>query len=65
MKDFVYDGMCQFNKNEVPAEGIVVRVDHLTECESWKIKNFLFLEDETKLNDKGVVDLETLESGEV
>lgn len=59
---YVHDQMCEFNNETVPAEGVVVRVDRLTECESWKLKNFKFLEDETKKNDTGEADMETLES---
>lgn len=61
-KTYVRDEMCQFNNGEVPAEGVVVRIDGLTECQSYKLKNFLFLEDESKKNDKGEVDIETVES---
>jgi hypothetical protein len=60
--NFVHDQMCPYNDNKIPAEGIVVRVDQLEECRSFKLKNFKFLEDETKLNDAGVVDIETIES---
>lgn len=59
---FVYDQPCQHNNNEVPAEGIVVRIDRLDSCESYKLKNFAFLERETKLLDKGEVDTETAEA---
>ncbi len=63
-KTYVNDQMCKYNNNEVPAEGIVLRIDGLSECESYKLKNFLFLEQETKLNDEGIVDIETQESEE-
>lgn len=59
---YVSDGLCPFNNNEVPAEGVVVRVDHLHECEAYKLKNFRFLERETKLLDKGELDVETAQS---
>jgi hypothetical protein len=59
---YVYDQMCPFNNKEVPAEGVVVRVDHLDECDSMKLKNFKFLEDETKNNDAGILDMETAEA---
>ena len=55
---------CLYCNFEVPSEGVVVRIDHLNECESWKIKNFGFLELETKMNDTGEVDIETAESEE-
>jgi len=54
--------MCVFNNNEVPAEGVVVRIDRLDECDSFKLKSFLFLMDETKKNDAGVIDMETQEA---
>lgn len=59
---YVRDQMCQYNNCEVPAEGIVVRVDHLEESEAFKLKSFAFLERETKLLDKGEADIETQES---
>jgi len=59
---YVYDQMCPFNNKEVPAEGVVVRIDRLDECDSFKLKNFKFLEDETKKNDAGVLDMETQEA---
>jgi hypothetical protein len=62
--DFVNDGLCPFNNNEVPAEGIVVKVERLGEAESYKLKNFRFLEHETKMLDKGVADTETVEAEE-
>ena len=63
-KNFVTDGDCPYNKGKIPAEGIVLRVDRLSECESFKLKNFRFLEHESKLLDKGEMDLETAESVE-
>jgi hypothetical protein len=48
--------MC-VNKN--PEEGIVLRKEKLFSCESYKLKSFRFLENETKLLDKGVSDLES------
>lgn len=62
---FVFDGMCEHNNNEVPAEGVVVRVERLDECEAYKLKNFKFLEWETKQLDSGEVDMETEQSEEV
>ena len=61
-KTFVNDQMCKFNNFEVPAEGVVIRIDFLDECESYKLKNFKFLEDETKNNDAGILDMETAEA---
>jgi len=60
--EYVDDRMCNFNNREIPAEGVVVRKDSLMECEAWKLKNFKFLEDETKKNDAGISDMETEES---
>jgi hypothetical protein len=59
--EFILDQMCQYNNNEVPAEGIVVRVDKLEQCEAYKLKNFKFLEWETKMIDKGEEDIEATE----
>lgn len=59
---YVHDGLCAYNNNEVPAEGIVLRVDNLHQCESYKLKNFRFLEAESKQLDKGVLDTETAQS---
>lgn len=60
--NWVHDQMCPHNDSKVPAEGVVVRIDRLRECESFKLKNFRFLEWETKQLDKGTVDIETEES---
>jgi hypothetical protein len=62
---YVRDLTCPHNWNEVPAEGVVVRIDRLNECESFKLKNFRFLEAESKALDKGEVDTETAQSEEV
>ncbi len=61
-KTYVFDGLCPFNNNEVPAEGVVLRIDHLDECESYKLKNFAFLLKESKELDKGQIDIETEQS---
>ena len=50
------------NNKEVLEEGIVVRVEGLFECHPYKLKNFAFLEKETKDLDKGVIDLESAQS---
>lgn len=54
---FVYDQDCDFCKNKVPSEGIVLRVEGL-KPEAFKLKNFRFLERETKELDQGLVNLE-------
>jgi hypothetical protein len=59
---YVCDQMCCHNCFKVPAEGIVVRIDRLNGCESYKLKNFRFLEWESKALDKDVVDIEMEES---
>jgi hypothetical protein len=59
----MHDQDCAYN-NGLPAEGIVIRVDHLNECSSYKLKNFRFLMDESVLLDAGVADMETVESEE-
>jgi hypothetical protein len=62
---WVKDQPCPYNGNKVPAEGVVVRIDHLREAENYKLKNFAFLERESKALDKGEVDTETAEAEEV
>jgi hypothetical protein len=62
---WVKDGMCPHNGNKVPAEGVVVRVDRLDHADAFKLKNFKFLERESKSLDKGEVDVETQEAEEV
>jgi hypothetical protein len=59
---YITEGPCPHNNNEVPAEGICIRVDRLDSCDIYKLKNFAFLERETKMLDKGEVDTETAES---
>lgn len=61
---YVNDGDCPHNVKGTPAEGIVVRIDRLNECESFKLKNFRFLERESKELDKGEMDLETAQCEE-
>ena len=45
-----------------PDEGIVLRIDDLHECRSFKLKSFRFLERESKSLDDGTIDLETEQS---
>lgn len=62
-ESFVDDRMCPLNSMEVPAEGVVVRIDDgLDEFEAFKLKSFLFLSNESAALDKGEVDIETQES---
>jgi hypothetical protein len=50
---------CFMCSNKVPEEGVVVRVEDLFECKSYKLKSFRFLEFESKELDKGVSDIES------
>jgi len=52
--------MCPRNDLKVPLEGWVVRKDGLKRCNSFKFKNILFVEGETKALDKGDTSLEDL-----
>lgn len=61
-KKYITEHMCEYNNLQVPAEGIVLRVDKLDQCEAFKLKNFGFLERESKILDKGESDIETEES---
>ena len=60
---FVHDQDCEYNSG-LPAEGVVVHLDHLEGSESYKMKNFRFLESESKSLDSGEIDIETIESEE-
>lgn len=60
-KDYVHDQDCSHNPPKTPAEGIVIRIDRLHEAEAYKLKNYRFLEHETKELDKGEMDIETAE----
>ena len=59
---YVNNKPCPYNDNKVPAEGIVVHIYRLEECEAYKLKNFDFLSRESKLLDSEELDLETAES---
>jgi hypothetical protein len=59
---YVRDQMCEYNNLQVPAEGIVVRIDHLDQSEAFKLKNFKFLCEESAALDKDIIDIETAES---
>jgi len=61
---FVHDQDCQFCKNKVPAEGIVLRVEGLN-INNYKLKAFRFLKKETEELDTGTVDLETSQAEEI
>jgi hypothetical protein len=64
-KYYVNDSMCPWNDGNVPAEGVVVRVEKLDACEAYKLKNFKFLERESKNLDNGVPDMEELQGEDV
>lgn len=57
--NLVEDRLCPHNNCEVPAEGVVVRIEHLDQCEAYKLKSFAFLKRESDALDKGELDLET------
>lgn len=61
-KHWVHDQDCQLCKNKVPSEGVCVRIDHGLSVEIYKLKNFRFLERETKQLDDGQTDIETEQS---
>ncbi len=50
---------CFMCDNKVPEEGVVIRVEDLFECKSYKLKSFNFLQWETKELDKGEIDIES------
>jgi hypothetical protein len=53
---------CDICKNDVWAEGVVLRKDTPHEWDAFKLKSFNFLGYETSLLDKGEVDMETQET---
>ena len=57
LKEKYLEQDCYMCKNKVPAEGIVIRKDTM-QFEAYKLKSFRFLEQETKLMDKGESDME-------
>jgi hypothetical protein len=59
---WVDGGDCSYNTRKVPAEGIVVRIDRGDTCEAYKLKNFRFLEHETKMLDENEVGVEDAEN---
>jgi hypothetical protein len=61
-RTYVSDQMCLRNRGEVPAEGVVVKVEKFDEALALKLKNFKFLEWETAQLNEGVVDIETEQS---
>ena len=59
---YVYDQDCQFCKNRVPAEGVVVRVEEGDGITNYKLKSFRFAQHESKMMDTGESDMESEES---
>lgn len=55
----VMDKDCNYT---VPAEGIVIRLDGLNESTAFKLKNWRFLDWETKQLDQGIIDMESQDS---
>ena len=60
----IEDRMCLYNNNEVPAEGVVLRIERYDACEAFKLKSFAFLKRESDELDAGEVDLETAQDAE-
>jgi len=53
------DSDCSWHKNQsVPSEGIVVRKEDMINPQAFKLKNYRFLEKESRLIDKGEADIE-------
>lgn len=59
---FNLEQKCEYNNKKVPAEGVVVRVDDLFDCKSFKLKSYAFRQMESKEMDSGENDIETQES---
>ena len=55
---------CTICKNDVWAEGVILRKDSPFEWDAFKLKSFNFLEGESKQLDSGEVDIETAESSQ-
>jgi hypothetical protein len=55
---------CKICKNDVWAEGVILRKDSPFEWDAFKLKSFNFLEGESKQLDSGEVDIETAESSQ-
>lgn len=56
-KEYVEIGNCKYCKNKVPSEGIVLRVEKLNPV-AYKLKQLSFIMHESKLVDKGEVNIE-------
>lgn len=64
LERFVQGRQCLYNDKPLPAEGVVLRVEKLSECRSYKLKSFEFLKQESDSLDKGELDLESQEEEE-
>jgi rubrerythrin len=62
MVDKYLEKKCQICKNDVWAEGVILRKDSPFEWDAFKLKSFNFLMHESAELDSGVVDLETAET---
>ena len=61
LEDKYLEKYCEFCGNQVPSEGIVLRVDKLFNFDAYKLKSFLFFEMESKQLDENVIDIEAEE----
>lgn len=59
LEDSYNNKKCFLCKNSVWEEGIVLRKESLFHCESYKLKSFNFLQEESKQLDKGESDIES------
>lgn len=62
MIDTYLEKKCKLCKNDVWAEGVILRKEVPFEWQAFKLKSFNFLEGESKALDSGEVDMETAES---
>ena len=62
MKSQYLEKKCHMCKNDVPAEGVVIRNESTTSRRAYKLKSFAFLKKESDDLDNGEVDIETQES---
>jgi hypothetical protein len=58
IKDQFNEKDCYLCTNKLPEEGCVVRIDNKINCEAFKVKSTRFLEGETAILDKGIIDIE-------
>ena len=62
MSELYLDIPCFMCKKPLVCEGVVVRIDGLHSSEAFKHRSYGFKEFESKQNDKGIVDIETMQS---